>query len=525
MSGPDDLVATALLGTERRPSAADGWPGALGAAAAAVDGDPAAVLLSRAALATLWRRAGELPVPAAMPAPAPAEQRPAAPEAAARRLAGLLEDRETGLLDEWLATAAARGYVVPPALLPDLLDRGSRLAAVRPALRVVAGERGLWLARQRPEWAWLARLADEVAGAGQDGAGPPDLSDEAWRLGDQAARLRWVAAVRAADPARALAAVEQTWRSEPGPARAGLLAALAEGLGAADEPLLERALDDRRKDVRETAARLLAALPGSALGERMAARARAAVRLERGLLRTRLVVEVPDDLDAAAVRDGVVDPPANSPTTAGTGRRAGWLRQIVAAAPLSAWADLGPPDRAVATTVADGWAPVLHAGWAAAAGREGSLAWAEALLGAGVDLGDGLGADRVAALLGALPEGDRARVAALVVRHALGRLAAREVPADTPAVLAAALAGCPRSWPPALVDAVLEWLGAAAARLPLWPYQGLVDLLVHALPPGAAPRVGGLARPTTEDGARWANRLHRAATTLTTRAEMLEELR
>ena len=61
------------------------------------------------------------------------------------------------------------------------------------------------------------------------------------------------------------------------------LSVLADGLSLADEPLLEAALDDRAAEVRSWAAYLLARLPGSALGQRMAERALGCLRLDRGI--------------------------------------------------------------------------------------------------------------------------------------------------------------------------------------------------------------------------------------------------
>lgn len=61
----EELVTTALLGTDRRPAGADGGP---------------AGLLDSAALHTVRRRAGLLPAaPAARPDPAPADPGPRCP--------------------------------------------------------------------------------------------------------------------------------------------------------------------------------------------------------------------------------------------------------------------------------------------------------------------------------------------------------------------------------------------------------------------------------------------------------------
>src|SRR5204863_127166 len=59
------------------------------------------------------------------------------------------------LLTGWLAAAAEGGLRASPAALPALLDLGRRHAALRPAVALVAGRRGTWLAQRRPEWRYL----------------------------------------------------------------------------------------------------------------------------------------------------------------------------------------------------------------------------------------------------------------------------------------------------------------------------------------------------------------------------------
>ena len=110
------------------------------------------------------------------------------------------------------------------------------------------------------------------------------------------------------------------------------------GLGPDDEPFLERRLDDRARSVREDAAELLDRLPGSARAARMADRLRPLLTTH-GTLRKHLEVELPDDPDAAAVRDGLVDPGP------GVSKRACWLEQIVAGAPLEVWTEVTRAER------------------------------------------------------------------------------------------------------------------------------------------------------------------------------------
>ncbi|MEU8662614.1 DUF5691 domain-containing protein [Actinoplanes philippinensis] len=236
---------------------------------------PAAALLEAAAVALICRRAGAEPEIGRVPvAAAPAEIDEPLPPAAAARLARILGGGAPGgghheqeLLAQWLTAAAARGGIVPPVILPDLLEAGRRNTTVRADVARVAGRRGAWLAGQRTDWRWLLNEA------------APALAGD-WTTATTTERLGHLAALRAVDPGRARELLESTWDEESSENRARFLGTFGPGLSLADEPLLERALDDRRREVREVALDLLRTLPGAALGRRMASRARAAVRLD-----------------------------------------------------------------------------------------------------------------------------------------------------------------------------------------------------------------------------------------------------
>ena len=127
LSWPEDLVTTALLGTDRRTP--PGLPPGREAPAA---------LLDAAAVETVRRRAGLRPAPAA-PRPEPAAPRPPPPAArrGGPRLAALLADRPgTGggrrgaapdlreLLPQWLALANDTGLRRPARAAPRAAGRG-----------------------------------------------------------------------------------------------------------------------------------------------------------------------------------------------------------------------------------------------------------------------------------------------------------------------------------------------------------------------------------------------------------------
>ncbi|MFI2375125.1 DUF5691 domain-containing protein [Streptomyces sp. NPDC018964] len=521
----EELVTTALLGTDRRtPAGSAPGPGA-----------PSA-LLDAAAVATVRRRAGLRPARAAeRPRPAPEDPRPPLPSAAARRLTMLLADRPGAsgggrrgaapdlmeLLPQWLAAANARGFAAPPAALPALLDAARGRTDLRPAALRFAGPRALWLARFNPDWRFALRSTP--------GGGPsvPRLHDtegvrRLWQEGLFAERVALLTALRSREPATGRELLAASWATERAEDRLMFLDSLRTGLGPDDEPFLERALADRSRNVRATAAELLSALPGSALAERMAVRAGACVAVDRTRDTPTIVVEAPHECDAGMERDGVV---ARAP--AGRGERFWWLGQLVEAAPLGSWSRrLGgrTPREIVALPVADDWQGELHAAWCRAAVRQRDAAWSRALLGEpSAPEAGGPGAVSLAErakLLGTLDAAERAAwVAGFIETHGLSE--------------AFQLLGvCAVPWAAPVGRAVVDALNIArdAGSYP-WSFSGVMGLAERCLDPSEAGRLDALLAVPDEPedaspgaGGYWSEAFQRLVTTLRLRAAMLKEL-
>lgn len=360
----EQLVATALLGTERRPPARPTQiDGALAEALEALPWeDPEAALLGAAGLLGGYRAAGWQPSALEhAPAAAPLDSRPLCSPGADAIFVRLLDSGPGLLLPEWLHHAQAAGVRPVPEQLPALLDAASADRTLRVAALRGGGDRLRWLAGLNDRWAWAA---GEVA-AGAD-------VEQRWETGTRDERLALLRAVRAEDPGRGRGLVSSTWTTDGAQERRMLLEALAVGLEPADEPLLEAALDDRSKPVREQAAELLASLPGSALGARMAQRLRPLVAVG-GRLRRKLQAQPPEELDTAARRDGVTDSGAPAPLGVGAWR----LAQIIGAAPLTLWAELTGHDVASTFALARGadHEPALKLGWRLAALRQRDSQW------------------------------------------------------------------------------------------------------------------------------------------------------
>ncbi|TCJ99699.1 DUF5691 domain-containing protein [Nocardia alba] len=547
-----DLVSVALLGTARRTADGVQLDAAVAAAVPQHAGEPATRLLHTAALQDLYLRGGQLPHTAAKPEPAVDDPRPLLPRPAADRLSRLLTDKSP-FLTEWFTAATPFDFRLPDVLCVQALSAAADITLRAPLLRM-AGRRGRWLAARNPAWAKLVdefpadattSLTDRAAENRRPSASVADMGTDAttsrnaesgttadpssgaepkahdiWLFGTSGERKDWFARTRRADPAAASAVLTAAWPKESGPVKAELLGLLADGLSAADEALLERALDDRRGDVRRTATTLLNKLPDAAFGRRMAALVGSWIRVEADGV---VEVRVPTELDARTRRDGITDAtdqaklrwdtPDSTITT---------LHQAIAATPLTAW---GPIVRATAENTATTaltlslpprYAKAIVDGWVDATLAQHDTAWARALFAHATPTEQAVLRRRE--LFTLLDAADR-------IEHVL------DLDAHQLNELHAILPGLDHPWPEPVADHVLRLLGERArttARQPhasagVYTDRALLTAAGVHLPAELATRVGALA-DSTDDPA-WQQAFHRLAHDLTDRATMLEELR
>jgi hypothetical protein len=334
----------------------------------------AARLWHSIAAADLWQRAGFEPGDGTAHLEAASRDVAIAPRAAEQVLQLILRGIHPELLDDWLALARSAKVSLPHACLAPLIDLSLQRRALRAAVAPLLGERGRWLLAQHP--AWSEAFAADVVQPGS------------WELGSLAQRVEALRALRGLEPAAALAALEADWAQEPADHRIALLPCLSCGLGLADEAFLERALDDKRKEVRSIAQQLLATLPGSQLRERGKARLVALLSFERPTLTLRL----PQQCDKAMKRDGV-----GLATHYGVGEKAGWLQDMMCSVAPHFWSEHWQltAREVIALFAADEFRTVLLTGLAHAAGRAldaepgpAAIAWFVTLIGYSAPRGD-----------------------------------------------------------------------------------------------------------------------------------------
>jgi len=435
----------------------------------------------------LWQRSGFQPAssPVSSPdaqtvPPAPAERLRPCPARAEALFAQLLRGAHpAGLLSEWLRLLHEHDAHLPARFLPNLLETAARQPRLRALVAPVLGERGHWLARRQAQWEWAAAQ------------GGPEQRALLWDTGAIEQRGAVLREWRADDPAAARQALMAAWPAEPPEHRAVLLPALAVRLGPEDEAWLESVLDDRRKEVRAAAQRLLARLPGSQLSQRMLARLQPLLQVERRLLRSpRLQLALPAECDAAMRRDGI-----GASAWPGLGEKAGWVVDMLSAVDPRAWLEqfARTPRELLALAGDSEFAAVLIRGWAEALVRRGTDGltpwlldvahwWISAKPALRGDVPDSLfemldaacchdEQGGLSALVDAFP-GQWERDASLV--HLLH-------------TLADAGAG---SWPPPLSRGVLRRVESALPELPAltnaWTFRQLLSSLALSLDPATA---------------------------------------
>ncbi|MCU0495254.1 MAG: DUF5691 domain-containing protein [Chloroflexaceae bacterium] len=401
----ETLLATALVGTERRGSLPPAPGGPLGMLLSQLPtADVAGNLLSAAAATAFYQRAGAVQPTLGEDSVPPCEldDLPLCSPRAGEHLATMLSGTEEVVLPEWLELLAKAGQRVHNQHLPSLLNLGQSRIGLRSLLLPALGKRGRWLAAQNPAWEYASVQTGD--GRPETGVSKTDVQNQTdnvaespianlqplistWETGSRAARLSLLRQLRAMQPELARSTLASTWAREKANERAEFLTTFAEGLSLDDEPFLEAALDDRSKEVRATAADLLSRLPDSGLAQRMVARALPLLTWHpaspANLLRLKsakpaqIDVTLPDEADKAAQRDGIeLKPPHTS-----MGERAWWLQQIIGRTPPDIWCAAWNADPAtlVQAQLPKEWRGLLLQAWADAAIRYRAQPWIEAL--------------------------------------------------------------------------------------------------------------------------------------------------
>ena len=252
------------------------------------------------------------------------------PERLQRLLSNCLADQSGLLLAGWRQAALQCGGVLQAQALLVALNAGRQQVALRGILGAHMGQRAQLLASRQPDWVWASGAASPLP---RDFSTLDPTNAAIWQTGHASARELLFARMREADPARALAHVQQVWATESASLRQVFLGMLQQGLSEADEPFLQSVLaQDRSRVVREQAVGLLSQLPNSAFADRQRQRFHQWVSWD-AKTKQPVFAEIAE-IDAEMVQDGWN---TDAKVQDGLGAKAQALLHFISVLPLEVW--------------------------------------------------------------------------------------------------------------------------------------------------------------------------------------------
>ncbi|WP_342644972.1 DUF5691 domain-containing protein [Mucilaginibacter sp. CSA2-8R] len=251
----EDIVHTAMLGTDKPSSGNNEWPQELANIAESIESageqDKESRFLQKAAVVYNYRQCGFMPLQKSELsfAPAGADTKPYCSAAAAQLLTAILHEDNLPLLQLWLTQCEYSNQLLTPGMIPVVLDKAAKHGAIRQLSINCSGNRGAWLSQYNKDWEYFTVTPNE----------------ELWRTGKADDRLRVLREVRQDDAAKGLEWLQQTWPQESAATKPELLKTLQNNLSVADLPWLESLLNEKSQKVKEQVQRLLKQLAGSSI--------------------------------------------------------------------------------------------------------------------------------------------------------------------------------------------------------------------------------------------------------------------
>ncbi|MDJ1482419.1 DUF5691 domain-containing protein [Cytophagaceae bacterium YF14B1] len=264
----NDLVNTALLGTDKQTFDENLLPETIKNSLSQVDKkDKEALFYKAAALASFFKKAGNMPekleVTAGLPAETEVLSYAPTPVISLLRKIFSYDSGNYALVEKWLDEAIRKSWIITPDLLLVILNLGldKKYKHLQPKIRQIAGKRGLWMTQFNSEWNYLKETDYLLL----------------WEEGKAAERKIALEEIRKNNPAQARELLEKSWEQETAKTKLELIAVLKNQLSSDDEPFLQQVFDeiqtvrqkkkDATPDLLKQVVELLLSLPESKLSQ------------------------------------------------------------------------------------------------------------------------------------------------------------------------------------------------------------------------------------------------------------------
>jgi hypothetical protein len=190
----------------------------------------------------------------------------------------ILEGEHEPLLPEFTALLGKAQQSLPPENIPELLNLCLAQPELLQDLAPLFGARGAWLMLQNPDW-------QELSGT---------LSIDLWDTGTTNERIALLRSLRRADPSLSRQLISSTWTKEAHSFKTQVLKVLNQSLEQEDRSIIDRGIEDKRKEVRALAARMAFRLPDHPLAETLGLFVLEQVQYEQAGIAVQLADDIPE---------------------------------------------------------------------------------------------------------------------------------------------------------------------------------------------------------------------------------------
>lgn len=297
----DNVVHTAMIGTDKKTTGANDLPPGLAEAAGIILAndmtDKEEKFLQIASLAFNYRQCGVVALHKEQVTlqPAPAEEKTYCNNNAIQALKDILSEESIPLLLLWLQYCHAKNNIVHPEIVPTLLSAGVQQKKLQPLITSCCGKRGEWLSHFNEAWHFSSNQTRE----------------EQWQTGTPEQRKSALREMRESNPLQAREWLQQTWPQEDAGSKLSLLEAISDTLNQDDIPFLESLQSEKGKKVKEMAVTLLKQIPGSSvvLQYQQLLQQSVSLKKEKALLglstRLSLQFHLPGHIDESIFKSGI----------------------------------------------------------------------------------------------------------------------------------------------------------------------------------------------------------------------------
>lgn len=297
----NNIIQTALIGTEKKPLAIQDFETDLAEVLATVQAnnqiDNEEKFLQTAAIVYNYTNCGTQPLLATNfeQTFADEEENDYCNQASEQVLKDILLEESIPLLQLWLQQCKDANQLIPPQLLPTILDKAVQHKYLKSLVESCMGNRGVWLGKFNTAWQFAN----------------PINQNELWQTGTLEQRKLVLQKCRETDVEKAIVMLQETWQHENATNKQHFLEVIEPTVTSQDVQWLESLNNEKSKLVKDQILQLLKKIPESSVVKLYTSVIQKTITVtkEKTLLglSSKLVLHIalPDLIDTAIFKTGI----------------------------------------------------------------------------------------------------------------------------------------------------------------------------------------------------------------------------